>query len=137
MIGGNRVSERDSVDEKDASLLVDAGAHQIWLAANDGGWNDQIPRLQQLYQRFDITPYAQKFDAAGEKKLGKCGDLGLLEQQAPGRHPMQDGLGRQGVQRSAWDRLQPGDFLECIAGRCLPARIGRPVGLGGSAMTAG
>ena len=117
VIGGDGLPECLGADEKKMRLLVNARAHQIGLAANDGGRNDQIDRLQQLDKRLDLISHAQKLDAAGEEELRESRGLRLLEQQAPGRHAMQHGLARQRIQCPGRNVPQPGNALERLAGR--------------------
>ena len=52
-------------------FLIDTRSHQIGLAADDGGRNDQVDRPQQLDKRLDLVPHPQKLDAAGEEELGE------------------------------------------------------------------
>ena len=114
-IGGDGNSESVGGDEKKMGLLVNAGAHQVGLAAKDGGWNDQIDRPQQLDKRLHPIAHAQQLDAAGEEELRKNRGLSLLEQQAPGWYTMQHGLGRQAMQCARRNVPQPDNALERIA----------------------
>ena len=99
VIGRHRPPESLGPDQKQVRLLVDAGAHQIGLAADDRRGNERDrpgATARPASPGRSRTPRSSMLPAS--RNWAKDGDLRLLEQQAAGRHPMQQRLGRQRIQ---------------------------------------
>ena len=117
MIGYNGLAESFRLDEDEVGFLLDAPPRQIGLPIQHRRWKQQIDRPHDLDQGLIGPADADQLHTACHQELREGGDFGLLEQPAPRRHPMQDGLFGQPVERGRGYQTEPRGLAQRRAGR--------------------